>query len=31
VTAYLQGASVDDDQRAAVLARVGVLADAMIA
>ena len=31
VTAYLQGASVDDDQRAAVLARVGALADAMIA
>jgi beta-lactamase class A len=30
VTAYLQGASVDDDQRAAVLARVGALADAMI-
>jgi len=31
VTAYLQGASVDEDQRAAVLARVGALADAMIA
>jgi len=30
VTAYLQGASLDDDQRAAVLARVGALADAMI-
>jgi len=30
VTAYLQGALVDDDQRAAVLARVGALADAMI-
>ncbi|MGE6334372.1 L2 family extended-spectrum class A beta-lactamase [Stenotrophomonas sp. NPDC077659] len=31
ITAYLQGASVDEDQRAAVLARVGALADAMIA
>ena len=30
ITAYLQGASVDEAQRAAVLARVGALADALI-
>ncbi|AWH54468.1 L2 family class A beta-lactamase [Stenotrophomonas sp. ESTM1D_MKCIP4_1] len=30
ITAYLQGASVDEEQRAAVLARVGALADALI-
>ncbi|WMJ70259.1 L2 family extended-spectrum class A beta-lactamase [Stenotrophomonas sp. 24(2023)] len=30
ITAYLQGAKVDDAQRDAVIARVGVLADALI-